>query len=86
MNLGILPENGTICLMEQSIWEAWGFQLNSISGSGNRPLKLGLGVGLGVGVPVLVALIAGFYIFRVRRRREQMEDVFQLKDYKDANY
>ena len=85
LNLGTLPENGTICPMEQTIEEAWGFQLESVSDSGSRPLKLGLGVGLGLGVPVLIASIAGFCIVRARSKK-QMEDVFQLKDYKDANY
>ena len=66
LNLGALPENGTVCPREQAIEEAWGFQLKSISdsgskpisGSGSRSVKLDLGLGLGLGVPGLIALIA----------------------------
>ena len=81
LNLGTLPENGTICSMEQTIEEAWGFQLESVGDSGSRPLKLGLGIGLGLGVPVLIASIAGFCMVRARSKK-QMKDVQELKSIK----
>ena len=85
LNLGTLPENGTICPMEQAIEEAWGFQLEPISSnSGSMSLKLDLGLGLGLGVAGLIALIAlavGFSIFRVRNKK-QMKDEQELQDNK----
>jgi len=86
LNLGTLPESGTICPMEQAIEEAWGFQLNPISNSGNGSSKLDLGLGLGLGVPgsiALIALVVRFSISRFRNKK-QMKGEQELESIKGA--
>ena len=85
LNLGTLPENGTICPLEQSIEEAWGFELEPVSDSGSRALKLGLGMGLGLGVPALIASIIAFRIVRAGSKK-QTKNIQELETIKRAAF
>jgi hypothetical protein len=89
INVGILPENGTICQTDHSGTNNIFLQIFKPQ-SNRNDLKLGLGLGLGIGIPIFALILAGIWV-RVlvnkyaRRKgyvRDSLGDIM-LKDMKD---
>ena len=92
-NVGVLPENGTICQTDHSGTNNVFLRIFKPQIVRNDS-KLGLGLGLGIGIPIFALILACIWVLRkrvVRRKRDgkygrdSLGDII-LKDMKDTDF